>query len=154
MVFDLDEVIAAAKREVEKPAKQSQHVAVGGRLVSVTVVKLRSDEWENLTALHPMRQTADADAVGWNTTSLPPAYPAVSLAVEDEPISQEKWAELFGVMNSKSRQLVVALMFGVNVFEGVMELARLGKQAAGMLSASPASSASLPEDSSDSSPQK
>lgn len=149
MAFDLDAVIAAAKREVEKPIRQSQHVAVGGQLVSATVVKLRSDEWENLTALHPMRRTSDNDAVGWNTTTLPPEYPAASLLLEDEPVTQEQWAELFAAMDSKARSIVVALMYGVNFFEGVMELARLGKQVAGELSASLANSVSALEDSSD-----
>lgn len=138
-MVDLKDLIARQRAEVEAPKTLPVNVALAGELVTVEVARLLPDDWQALVANHPPRATSKSDAkIGYDQNALPRGYPADRIKVAGEPVDQETWVELYAVLNSVNKNNVGSVIWGLNVYEALQELAELGKAAAGQRSSSPA----------------
>lgn len=125
----LDDLIARAREawSAELPS-ESVGVVLAGVLVQLEIRKLPPLAWENVVAVCPPRPTSQADRnVGYDQSALPAHYPATSIIVNGEVLAQEKWAELYNLLDAPNRSNVGTVMWGMNVYAGVQELTALGK---------------------------
>lgn len=137
--MSLKDLIAKQRAEVENLGSDSVKVALGGELVEVVIIKLRPDEWENLTASNPPRAGIDSDRnLGFNQDHLPKDYPPERITVAGEPVDAETWADVWSVLTSVNRKNIGTLIWGINVYSAMVELRELGKAEAGQSSSSPA----------------
>lgn len=153
--MNIQELIEKQRAIVENPPSDSVNVVVAGEQVEVTVTKIHPDAWQALVAAHPPRTAATVDSnMGYNVYELPRDYPADRIKVGGNDVTSETWKELFSLIDSTHKNNVHTLMWGLNVYAAIQELAALGKAAAGRRSASPATSASRPAASKAGSPRK
>lgn len=154
--MSLQELIEKQRAEMAKPQQKSKApVSYAGVMVDVEVTKLAlTDDWQNLVAAHPPRENSLDGKVGYNQTTLPAQYPAASITVAGESVTQEQWAEIWSGLDSYHRINVNTLMWGLNHYAAMLELAALGKAAAAQQSSSAAPSASPRAGSKAGSPRK
>jgi hypothetical protein len=157
-IVDIDSLIAEARAEIENPEKETVKVRLGRSLVEVEVSALDPGAWELLLAMHPPRKGAGRDAnLGFDPDGAALDYPADRLRVGGEPITQEKWSDLYRVLDSVNRSNVQTLQWGLNVFSATKKLRELGKARTGgspKKRTPPENSESLSDDSKDGNPQK
>lgn len=143
MTFDVKALIEKQREIVADPKKDSVEIALGGELASVEITQIRGDEWQDLLALFPPREGVKVDAnLGFNEKDLPSAYPSSRIRVNGEAVDAATWADLYGLLDSPNRANVGAVMWGLNVLAGMVQLKALGKAASGVVSTSPVKPAS------------
>lgn len=136
---DLKALIEAEKQRIEDPAKDSVPIAIGGEILTVEVTKLHPNVWTELVARHPARSNVAGDGrLGFNQATLPGDYPVERITVDGEPVDRDTWVQMYAVLDVAHRNSLNSLMWGLNVYAAVLELAALGKAEAGRSSGSPA----------------
>jgi len=137
--MDLKALIAKQREALAEVKTKTLEVVLGGEAVEVVVAKVSPDEWQELASSHPPRRTNTGDhSIGYDQYALPRDYPAGRITVGGEPVDQEEWAEIYSVLEAVHRNSIGSLIWGLNVYDVMQELQRLGKAEAGRQSASPA----------------
>lgn len=131
-MVDLDALIEKQRTEVAKDKTADVDIAIGGELVNIVVARVLPGDWQALVARFP------ATGAAYDKTKLPPAYPASKITIDGQDIDADKWAAVWGVLEVPDRELIDAIMWGLNYYDAYRELERLGKAAAVRRSASPA----------------
>lgn len=128
MDLDIDALIAEAREEIENPERKTIKIRLGKTLVDLEVSALDPAEWDLLTAKNPPRKDVGWDLnVGHNQDGVAVAYPVAKLKLNGNPVTAEKWQQVFSVLDPVNRDNVRALQWGLNVHEGNEKLAELGK---------------------------
>ena len=136
---DLKALIEAEKLRIEDPTKDSVTIALGGEKILVEVTKLHPNAWTELTSRHAPRSNVAGDGrLGFNQATLPSDYPVERIKIDGDPVDKDTWVQMYAVLDVAHRNSLNALMWGLNVYAAVLELAALGKAPAGRSSGSPA----------------
>lgn len=139
MGIDVQALIEKQRAVVENLPSDVCGISLGGEHVEVRFTKLRADDWADLMAAHPPRSGSSEDQyAGFNQKSMPGGYPVASLLVGGGPVSAEQWAEIYSLVDSVSRNLMAATIYGLNIAKPMRELLALGKAGQGGTSGSPA----------------
>lgn len=153
--MDLKALIEAEKQRLENPSKDSVPILLGGKKIIVEVTKLHPTAWTELTSRHAPRTNVAGDGrLGFNQATLPGDYPAERIKVNGEPVDRDTWVQIFAVIDVAHKHSLNTLMWGLNVYAAVLELAALGKAEAGRSSGSPANRESRRAASKAANPQK
>jgi hypothetical protein len=141
--MDIQALIEKQRTILETPKSESQPVLYGGEKITVEIIELLPDDWQQLVWENPARAGIKADSnVGFNQDLLPRRYPASRVRVGGEEVDQETWATVYAGLKSAHRNIVTTLIWGVNVYDAMLELAALGKAEADRESASQGNRAS------------
>lgn len=134
---ELQALIEEQKTLLENPNSESQHVLVGRKRVTVEIFELLPDDWQALVWQHAPRPGVKADSnVGFNQDTLPRNYPSTRIKVAGVEVDDEMWSAIYAGLKPAHRNVVTTLMWGVNVYDAILELADLGKAEADQESAS------------------
>lgn len=126
--MSLRDKIAAAKEQVTDLRKDSVPVVHNGVAFQVEVTQLEPLAWETLVSKNPPRKTSVTDHnIGYNQSSLPAQYPVEAIRVDGELMTVEDWQDFYGMLDSVHRTNIGTVVWGVNVFSAIQELAELGK---------------------------
>lgn len=124
----LDDLIAQQKAQLEAFETEDLNVAMAGELVPLKISAILPDRWSLVVASNPPRPGAARDKnLGMNTNTLPADYPAASIIVAGEHVTQERWREIYGVLDSVNRENVATVIWGLNVWTPLKKLSDLGK---------------------------
>lgn len=124
----IDDLIAAAKAEVQVPQTIDVKVAAGGKIVQLEFAKLLGADWLGLTVTHPPREGATLDSnLGFNIDATAADYPADQVTIAGETPSKEQWAEFYGVLDAPHRQNIATALWSINQFTPARALTTLGK---------------------------
>lgn len=145
---DLKALIEAEKQRIEDPSKDSVPVVLGGSMITIEVTKLHPTAWTELAARHPARSNVAGDGrLGYNQATLPEDYPVARIRVDGRIVDKDTWVAMYAVLDVAHKNSLNTLMWGLNVYAAVLELAALGKAQAGRSSDSPANRGSRRADS-------
>lgn len=136
-MVDIKDLIAKQREELAVVKQGTAQVSLGGALVKITLERVSADEWSELVGHSPPRPGIEGDAtLGYNAGGLSARYPRV--AVDDEVLDAETWADLYKVLDVVNRNSVDLVIWGININETMRELRELGKAQAGKKSSLPA----------------
>lgn len=135
-MVDLDALIEKQRAEQQKTKTAEVGVALGGEIVTVVVKRLLPDDWQQLTLRFPKPGAA------YDKTKLPPEYPASHITLGGGDVTAEKWRAVWAVLEVPAREVVDAIMWGLNYYDAYKELEALGKAEAARRSNLPANRAS------------
>lgn len=127
-------------------------VVMAGEVVTVTFAKADQTEWEDLTLAHPARLGTSDVNIGYDQRAVAAAYPRV--VIDGDPVEAEQWAEFYRLLVVTHRKNVATALWGLNVYDDIVEAQNLGKAVAAKSPRSPGNRASRRAGSKAASPQK
>lgn len=115
----LDDLIRAAKAEIEEPKTAVQEVLLAGELVEFQFTKLEGLDWRNLVAAFPMRKGAIRDQqIGYNFDLLPSQFPVTHIRMVDGEelveVTDEQWSGVFDSLESPDLYNVSVALWGLH----------------------------------------
>lgn len=136
-MVDVKQLIEKKRSEAGVIKESSVEVEFAGEKLSVGVVKLSPEEWDNLVGSNPPRHGNAGDGmVGYNQSAVAAKYPRIS--VDGDELEAGVWSDMFSLLDPVWRNSVGVTIWGVNINESLLALAALGKASAGQRSVSPA----------------
>lgn len=127
----LDDAIARAKADAPSRASGGiLDILVGGEVFQVEFTRMDPREWIDEKAIHPPREGSKRDLqIGYNPHALALAVAprCSSLVTGDapdarEPISAEKWAEIFSVLDAPDIDTISTFLWGINEYEPLQRI--------------------------------
>ena len=126
LTVDVDELIASAKAAQDQAVPEDVEVLFGEQLTKVRLWPLTRQAWRELVDKHAARfdlvdgrrVVSQSDvAYGFNTATLPEAYPRVAIVQGDEEQKLDKatWKRLLQVMPEDGYAGVLAVIVFMNV---------------------------------------
>lgn len=127
---DVRALIQKQREQLETTVTGDLEVVLGGEKVTLTLVKVRPDEWDDLVAKNPPRPGVEGDAMtGYCEAGVARSYPRVSL--NGDELDAETWGEVFDVLDVMHRNNVSVSIWGLNIHSSIKELQGLGKAVPG-----------------------